>query len=1031
MLLNRKRFFACFAVITLVSLSFWLGSRYPDLNAKAMMAASGSVADTVSMWPIFEVKESDPTYRKIALSTINWTNDNKKGMLFGVVLGALFLTLIGYLQIKERRSRFLDSFYGFLLGSPLGVCVNCAAPVFKGVLQSNRAELAFAMMLSSPTMNFVVLTMVFSLFPWYMAIVKVLFTLIAIFLAIPLLSMLLGDEHRLRDAIAVKGPKQIVASHRLVPVDEQWVEAVLGFCKDLFANFRFIASKTVPLMFVAGLLGASLSHLIPLESLMGVRGVAAVILVAIVGTILPVPVAFDVVLTNALFTAGLGPDLVLVLLCSLGIFSIYSYFIVWRSASPAWASGIAIVVVCTSAAIGFVGDALHQVFYVEKNISAFAMSKVNEMRTLSARPLVGDQSNKPRNYGAITTPIVTSVEGAKITEWPRHEKAKENKGAFKKIEGQALGLVEGFTYQISDYPDPFWVGRGTASADWNKDGYDDIAFGSDKGVLFYENVGGRFVSRDFRLPRNLRVYAIAFADFNQDGWVDLFFTTFMKGNFIAFNSKGSFDADLIKVPNGDGVLTIAPAINDLDGDGFLDIFNGNMALGVATGFHRFEKGRQNSITWGGPNLTFTQTSLSAKDGETMSSHIADFDQDGDLDIYASEDFIVPDRIYLNEGKRRFEIWQNDLISSPYFSMSIDTGDFNNDLKIDWVSTGTTAPKKGLPAHIDGLNQEQYGTTDDSVKDCDEIESEHYRQNCINNRAVKRLIDFDNDIRLEITDCEKISSHNQRQDCFLSIMWTIVTRHRISEDCGDAFKGHSDLIAVCNLMKRKTKPYVKSDFKAGLNQVNRAVLMMNLGEGKLLDASKQGQAFDHPGGWTWSTKIADFDNDGWQDIFNAEGAVRKGVFGFNTLMHNQNVKGFTQKQFSWNLDDPHGLYSFTVFDFDRDGDLDIIGNSALGPIQVYENQLNDNTMLSLRFWQPGKNSALLGKLIEITLPDGSKQVREIKIGGGYQSSTSSAVHFGLGQLDPDEKIQITLRDPNKKIELFQTALKAGTYEVELD
>ena len=571
MLLNPKRFWLGLAVLLGISISFWVGSRYPALNEKAMMAAGGSIADTISMWPIFVIKTEDPYWLKIFYTTINWLNDNKKGMTFGVILGGLFLTLIGYIQIKERRSRLLDSLYGFLLGSPLGVCVNCAAPVFKGVLQSNRAELAFAMMLSSPTMNFVVLTMVFSLFPFYMAVTKVVFTLITIFIAVPLISKLLGDEHQLRDLIAVKSIDPNLGQLCQVGQPDTWLGAIWGFFRDASQNLFFIATRTVPLMFLAGFLGSLLSHSFSMDSLTQADGGWAVLVVAAIGTILPVPIAFDVVLSHALFMAGLAPALVLVLLCTLGIFSVYSYLIVWRSASGAWAKGIALTVLVLGSVIGLLGEQFHQRFYIDSNVEQFTQAMARQTPSFAAKKLPPPQaSNQPAPRHR---KIVSQEEAATVWQF---QAAKEQQvtGKFEKLEGSELGLDSGFIYGIQDYPDPFWIGRGTASADFNHDGWPDLAFGSDRGVRVYQNLGGSFTEVAHELPKDHQVYAVAFADFNSDGFLDLFYTTFASGNFIALGSASGFVADLIAVPNGEGILTIAPAIADLDGDGYLDIFNG-------------------------------------------------------------------------------------------------------------------------------------------------------------------------------------------------------------------------------------------------------------------------------------------------------------------------------------------------------------------------------------------------------------------------------------------------------------------------
>ena len=338
-MINRKRFWVVLSLGLAGAAFFWIVSRYPNLNAKAMMAHSASVADTLSVWPIFEVRPEFSLAKKVLLTTLNWSHDNWKGMTFGVFFAAVFLTLFSYLQIPPTTSPLANTFFGFLLGTPLGVCVNCAAPIFKGILKSRRIETAFAAMLSSPTMNIVVLTMLFSLFPFYMAVTKVVFTLFCIFVGVPLISRLVGTE-------SIRDFAELPVDSRFMPApsnaadihDKTLIGAIAGSCSDLLRNFWFMVYKTVPLMLLAGFLGSLLSHLIPLDAFMGIRpGFFTIVLAAVVGVCLPTPIAFDIILVNALYSHGLPPSIALTLLCTLGIFSIYSFFLVWASTSHRWA----------------------------------------------------------------------------------------------------------------------------------------------------------------------------------------------------------------------------------------------------------------------------------------------------------------------------------------------------------------------------------------------------------------------------------------------------------------------------------------------------------------------------------------------------------------------------------------------------------------------------------------------------------------------------------------------------------------------
>lgn len=1008
MILYLYRFILISICAIVLSLNFWVGSRYPDLNEKAMMAESASVADTISMFPILEVQAHDPIWKKVAYTTVNWVNDNKKGMTYGVLLASLFLTLIGYLQFRQKSNQFLSTFYGFVIGSPLGVCVNCAAPVFKGALQSRKTELAFAMMLSSPTMNVVVLTMVFSLFPLYMAITKVLFTLAIIFLGVPLIARFLGPNHKIIDWEKVDAGLERLSQPPKEVIHESIFQAIYGTIVDFGRSFRYMLVRTVPLMFVAGFLGSLVSHLIPLDMMMGKASIGIMMITAAVGIILPTPMAFDVILTNALFAAGLAPSLAVILLCTLGIYSSYSFMVTWTSASRPWALSITGTIYIVALLLGISTPWLHETFYIQSNIRDYqALMKGVERGGGAATPDEIQREAPPVVKSLLTNAnIVYEDAQLRIRQVP-FQKRNDSIQKFEKLEGQQIGLSRGFTYGIRDYPDPFWIGRGTASADYNQDGWVDIAFGSNEGIFLYRNQAGEFV-RDHSLPSQIkqyRVYAVAFVDWNSNGWLDLFFTTFNQGNFVVINDQGKWRKELVHIPNGGGILTVAPTFADFDGDGRLDVFNGNMALGVITGFQKYGDGRINSITFQ-RETGFDEYRLTTPDGETMAALAADFNGDGHIDIYVSNDFVVPDYLYLGDGKGNFRQADAKLksqLNAPFFAMSIDTADLNNDLLADIISTGTTTVLPGTGSvPIDGRPPEEYSNPYDKAEDClNHIQDKYYQNNCIINRRATKILDFNkNRTHLSIQDCQKVDQKNQKEECLLAVMWQIVTNHAQITDCQKQFGFDAHIVEVCKIYQQRGTQYQSSDFKNTLIQKNDSFVFLAQKDGGF-----QQMSFPHPGGWTWNTKAADLDNDGYQDIFNAEGAVRMGEYGFNVLMHNQEGQGFEQKQFSWGLDNPFYLFSSTFIDFDHSGQLDIIGNSSLGPVQVYKNRLNDNNSIAIALRQPNGNTHGLHAKVIIRDAKGQGQMREIKAGGGYQSFDPYRAYFGLKEVDSIKQIEI--------------------------
>ena len=82
--------------------------------------------------------------------------------------------------------------------------------------------------------------------------------------------------------------------------------------------------------------------------------ILSVALVALVGILLPVPVAFDIVIVAVLISAGAPMVYSMTLLFTLGIFSVYPFFIIWNSISPK----VAIILMLTLTLMGVIGGVL-------------------------------------------------------------------------------------------------------------------------------------------------------------------------------------------------------------------------------------------------------------------------------------------------------------------------------------------------------------------------------------------------------------------------------------------------------------------------------------------------------------------------------------------------------------------------------------------------------------------------------------------------------------------------------------------------
>ncbi len=78
-----------------------------------------------------------------------------------------------------------------------------------------------------------------------------------------------------------------------------------------------------------------------------------------------------------------------------------------------------------------------------------------------------------------------------------------------------------------------------------------------------------------------------------------------------------------------------------------------------------------------------------------------------------------------------------------------------------------------------------------------------------------------------------------------------------------------------------------------------------------------------GGWSWSARFADLDNDGFQDLYVAQGSRLRPGSVSATFYRNQKGKSFSDETRAFGLEDHVPTGSYVYLDVDGDGDLDLI------------------------------------------------------------------------------------------------------------
>jgi hypothetical protein len=170
---------------------------------------------------------------------------------------------------------------------------------------------------------------------------------------------------------------------------------------------------------------------------------------------------------------------------------------------------------------------------------------------------------------------------------------------------------------------------------------------------------------------------------------------------------------------------------------------------------------------------------------------------------------------------------------------------------------------------------------------------------------------------------------------------------------------------------------------------------------------------------WGTSLSDLDNDGFPDIFVANGHVYPQVDSLNV-----GQKYFQRKELYRNLGNgkfeeiargsPDLLIGKSsrgaaVADFDNDGDLDILVVNLNDRPSFYRNDGgNRNHWIGFRLEGTRSNRSAIGARVEIEA-GGRKQISYVLSGGSYLSQDDLRVHFGLGATTRVDRIRI--RWPN--------------------
>lgn len=412
--------------------------------------------------------------------------------------------------------------------------------------------------------------------------------------------------------------------------------------------------------------------------------------------------------------------------------------------------------------------------------------------------------------------------------------------------------------------------------------------------------------------------AAAWGDFNNDGWLDLFVTSFggTQNNYCYTNNgDGSFTRVLPTFFPANNINSFGCAWADYDNDGYLDLVKGiSNPFGGSTQLYRNNHN--------GTFANVTTASIGNVGPGANNVVWGDYDNDGFVDLFLAVGYNAPDNVLLhNRGDGTFSrVTGNPMVTATGISGGASWGDYDNDGRLDLIVTRTSAGC--LLYHNEGGGAFRQITNQVIITDT--------------NAAGVSWGDYDND-------------------------------------------GFLDL------------------FIAHIQSPNR--LYRNNGDGTftLLTNSVIYQMAGPSSGGAW----ADYDNDGWQDLFVAN--YRSNSF----LFHNDGNGGFTSVT---GVVTEVGTGQGAAWgDYDNDGFPDLfVPNIFTYNNFLYRNNGNSNAWLTLKLEGRRSNRAAIGAKVRLKATIRGRelwQLREISGGGSLGSQNDLRAGFGLGDATNVDMVRV--------------------------
>ena len=530
---------------------------------------------------------------------------------------------------------------------------------------------------------------------------------------------------------------------------------------------------------------------------------------------------------------------------------------------------------------------------------------------------------------------------------------------------------------------------------------------------------------------------VTIADINNDDLPDIYFTGNQVTDKLFLNLGGLKFKDITKSAGIklDKIWSSGATFADVNHDGFADLY-------VCKYVQEKSQLGKNLLYINNGDLTFTEKAAEyglADRGFSVHATFFDFDMDGYLDVYLInqppslgnrkgnkitltriKSLLYTDKIYKNvNGESFFDATNWAGVQNLAFGLSATVGDFNNDLMPDiYVANDYEKPDH---LYINVGNGKYRNTVNQSIK------------HMSNFSMGTDIADFDNDGFLDLVVVDMVAEDHKR----------IKTN-----------MGGMDPEAFWDIVN-----------KGWHYQYMFNTLQKNNGNGTFSEIAHLAGVSNTD--WSWSALFADFDNDGWKDLFVTNGVKRAmrnsdldqkysamfdsleivaqkagknlwdvmDIMKFvemapiekmkNYIYKNNGDLTFSKKTDEWGLDIPTLSFGAAYADLDLDGDLELIVNNTDDYAHVYRNNTIEKGIgnyLKVKVVNEHQSPAY-GAKVKLYQNGEFWQLQELTNTRGYKSKSEDIAHFGLGNIEVVDKIEIIWPDGKK---LFKNNVKANQY-----